>query len=95
MKRFLILAAVLGGLVFAGMPRSAEAHGGWRGGYGRGGYGYRGGWRGGYGRGGYGYYGGGYRPGVFIGTPGFQFGYGTGYGVPYYGGGYGYGCRGW
>jgi hypothetical protein len=93
MKRLLMLAAVVGGLTFAGTTNTAEAHprGGFRGGHhhhhhhgGRGFYGYNN-----FGRfGGYGY-----RPGVFIGTPNFQFGYGTTIVRPYsgWGGGYGYG----
>lgn len=95
MKRLLMLAALVGGLTFAGSTSTAEAHGGfgggYRGGYGRcGGYGWGGGYRGGYGGCGYGY-----RPGIYISTPSFGFGYG-GYGGGYYGGGYGggYGCRG-
>jgi hypothetical protein len=93
MKRLLLLAALAGGLMFAGSTSTAEAHGGFGGGY-RGGYGSGCGW-GGY-RGPFGGYGGcGYRPGVYISTPSFGFGYG-GYGGGYYGGGYGggYGCRG-
>ena len=88
MKRFLILAAVVGGLAFGGMASTAKAdhfHGGY-------------GW-GGYRRfGGYGY---GYRPypgyvvapnvgtSVYFGTPQFGFGLGNAFGNPYYGG-YGY-----
>jgi hypothetical protein len=93
MKRFLILAAMVGAVTFAGFGRSAEAHArqyrGFRAAPYYGGYGY--GYRGyGFGRV--------YTPGIYIATPSFQFGYGTpyqqlGYG-PYYGG-YGYGCRGW
>jgi len=99
MKRFLILAAVVGGLTLTGFASTAKADG-WRGGYGRWhGYGY--GWRGGYRP----YYGYGYRPyvapGVVIGGPRFRIGVGVApaYAYPpraYYGPGYGYpGYYGW
>src|SRR5204863_8077795 len=82
MKRFLILAAVMGGLTFAGFASTANAGYGGRGGY-HGGYGHAGYARGyghGYGYGGWGRpYGYGYRPGLFIGTPGLGIGFGTGY----------------
>jgi hypothetical protein len=96
MKRFLILAAVMGGLTFAGFASTANAGYGWRGGgnghggYGRVGYGRAYGY--GYGYGGWGRpYGYGYRPGVFIGTPGIGIGFGTGYAYPAPYAGYGYG----
>ena len=107
MKRFLILAAVTGGLTFAGLASTANADhwgGGHRGGgYGCGHSGYGRGYGGGYGRGyGYGgwgrthgYYGNGYRPyavpGVFIGSPGIGVGFGSGYGYPAPYSGSGYG----
>ena len=93
MKRFLILAAVMGGLTFAGFASTANAgygHGGYHGGYGHAGYAH------GYGHG-YAYrgwgrpYGYGYRPGLFIGTPGLGIGIGTGYAYPAPYAGYGYG----
>jgi hypothetical protein len=96
MKRLLMLAALVGGLTFAGSTSTAEANGGYGGG--RGPY-HGGGWGGGN-HGGYGgnrAHGSGYRPGIHISTPSFGFGYGGygGYGGGYYGGGYGgYGCRG-
>lgn len=94
MKRLLMLAAVVGGLTFAGMASTAEAHPG--GGFGGGHHHHHGrGW-GGYGYNNFNRFGGyGYRrgPGLFIGTPGFQFGIGNSYVQPYYQswGGYGYG----
>lgn len=95
MKRFLMLAAVVGGLGLFGFTQNAQAHGGYGGGY-RGHYGhghYRGGFGGGY-YGGYRPYVPAYRSGLFMSTPGFSIGYG---GYPYgygYGSNYGYGC-GW
>jgi hypothetical protein len=100
MKRFLLLAAVVGGLTLAGFASTAKADhfvgGGWRGGYGRS-YGY--GWRGGCGP----RYAYGYRPyvapGLFMGGPRIGIGIGTGYAypsAPVYGPGYGYpGYYGW
>lgn len=77
MKRFLIMAAVLGGMTFAGMGATADA-GYWGPGNGHCGYGYRG-----WGRP-YGYYG--VRPyaapGIFIGGPRIGVGIGTGYAYP-------------
>jgi hypothetical protein len=96
MKRILILAAVIGGLTFAGFGSTANAgyvgRGGYHGGYGH--VGYRGGFGRGYGYGGWGRpYGYGYGPGLVIGTPGIGIGIGTGYGypAPYAGYGAGYG----
>ncbi|MGE5192676.1 MAG: hypothetical protein ACM3U2_09250 [Deltaproteobacteria bacterium] len=92
MKRFLLLAAAVGGLTLAGFASTAKADhfmgGGWGGGYGRG---YGCGWHGGCGP----RYGYGYRPvvspGLFIGGPRFSFGIGTGYAYPSYPA-YGQGC---
>jgi hypothetical protein len=97
MKRFLLLAALVGGLTLVGFTSTAKAdrngwgRGGWHG-NGRfyGGYGYRGPYR-------YGY---GYRPyvapGIVIGGPRFGVGIGTGYGYPpAYGPAYGYPAYGW
>ena len=99
MKRFLLLAAAVGGLVFAGSASTAKADhfvGGWRGGYARP-YAY--GWRPGWGP----RYAYGYRPyvapGLFIGGPRIGIGIGTGYAYPpppVYGPGYAYpGYYGW
>ena len=99
MKRFLLLAAVVGGLILAGFASTAKADHyvgrGGRGGYGRG-YGY--GWRPGWGP----RYAYGYRPyvapGLFIGGPRVGIGIGTGYAyppAPVYGPGYGYPGCGW
>jgi hypothetical protein len=90
MRRFLLLAALVGGLTTIGFTSTAKAdrydwgHAGWRG-HGRyyGGYGYRGPYR-------YGYrpY---VAPGVVIGSPRFSVGFGTAYGYPpVYGPAYGY-----
>jgi hypothetical protein len=97
MKRFLLLAALVGGFTLIGFTSTAKAdrddwgRGGWRG-HGRinGGYAYRG-------RFGYGY---GYRPyaapGVFIGGPRFGVGIAPAYGYPpVYGPAYGYPAYGW
>jgi hypothetical protein len=89
MKRFLIMAAVLGGLTFAGFGSTASA-GYWGPGYGRCGYTYRG-----WGRP-YGFYGVQpyVAPSVFIGGPRIGIGIGTPYaypaGYPVYGYGYPY-----
>jgi hypothetical protein len=92
MKRFFLLAALVGGLTLVGFSSTAKADrfvgGGWRGGYGHG-YGY--GWRGAYGP----RYGYGYRPlvapGLVIGGPRFSVGIGTAYPYPAYPA-YGAGC---
>jgi len=94
MKRFLLLAAVVGGLTlggfgFASTANAGYGHGGGHGGWGHGGYGYHhAGW-------GPRYYGGvrpfgyGYNPyvapGFYVGGPGFAVGVnsGFGYGNPY------------
>jgi hypothetical protein len=95
MKRFLLLAALVGGLTTFGFTSTAKAdrdnwgRGGWRG-QGRfyGGYGYRAPYR-------YGYrpY---VAPGVVIGGPRFGIGIGTPYAYPpAYGPAYGYPAYGW
>jgi len=98
MKRFLLLAALAGGLTLGAFSSTASAQGWGRGGYGHCHYGY-GGWGGGYG--GYGGYRGFvgmrgfgynpylyqpyYRPGIVIGGPalGINTGYGYGTGIGY------------
>jgi hypothetical protein len=93
MKRFLLLAALVGGFTLVGFTSTAKANNwgraGWRGpGRFYGGYGYRPGYR-------YGYrpY---VAPGVVIGGPRFGIGIGTPYAYPpVYGPAYGYPGYGW